>query len=142
MAVAAATCMQSWLLFACVHAWCLSSLGFMWIHGCVDSCRCMSSLAYVEPSRVLAMSTRRVRFMFMPTRFNIDIDHYRFLPMSKHVNVESNHCRLMSVLVNVESLRWPNTAHVDDGSSQCRQLLLSTLSTWSGAVNPVDSCNL
>ena len=134
VAVAAATCMQSWLLFACVAAWCLSSLGFMWIHGCVDSCRFLPMSTHVD-------SCQR-RFMFMPTRFNIDIDHYRFLPMSKHVNVESNHCRLMSVLVNVESLRWPNTAHVDDGSSQCRQLLLSTLSTWSGAVNPVDSRNL
>ena len=122
---AAATCMQSWLLFACVHAWCLSILGFMWIHGCVDSCRCLSILAYVEPRRVLPMSTRRVRFMFMPTRFKIDIDYCRFLPMSKHVDVKSIHCRLMSisVMVNVDALRcqlWPITTHVDVDNCYCR----------------------
>ena len=79
---------------------------------------------------------------------------YRYRLMSIFANVEacrfdfdSDHCRLlsMSVLINVDSCRcqfWPITAHVDDGSSRCRQLLLSTLSVWSSAVNPVDSRNL
>ena len=128
--------MQSWLLFACVAAWCLSSLGFMWIHGCVDSCRFLPMSTHVD-------SCQR-RFMFMPTRFKIDIGYCRFLPMSKHVEVVSNHCRLtsISVMVNVDSLRcqlWPITAHVDVDNCYCRhsvhrvvqriQLILATSST-------------
>ena len=118
-AAAAATCMQSWLLFACVHAWCLSSLGFMWIHGCVDSCRCLSSLAYVEPGRVLAMSTRRVRFMFMPTRFKSDIDYCRLFQ-----------CRSMSNLIIVDLHRfrlWSMSTHYDVSSGQLRLTSMSTI---------------
>ena len=124
-AAAAATCSHFCFLPLCMHG----------VWRASDSCDSRLCRFMSIPSNVGAC---RFRFMFMPTRFNIDIDYCRFLPMSKHVDP-------MSTLSIVDLYRcrfWSMSTHVDDGSSRCRQLLLSTLSAWSGAVNPVDSRNL
>ena len=67
--------------------------------------------------------------------------------MSIFANVEACRCQIYSLSTYVDfgygqCRRITMPALANYGSRRCRQLLLSTLSTWSGAVNPVDSRNL
>ena len=63
----------------------------------------------------------RCRFMVMPTRFNIDIDYCRVLPMSKHLDP-------MSTLTIIDLYRcrfWSTSTHVDVSSGQLRLMSMA-----------------